>query len=281
MENVNLRKPNQDNKSFVYKGFTLVELLIVVAIIGILASMLLPALAIAKAAAKRTTCIGNFRQIGFASASYINDNDGFLVLSNNASEPDTWTGFNWTNWILYFRRDMGDSFFYNCMVCPSSPSYKMPETARKHTSNTAISYYDAHYTYNSTQLSSNSKPVRIDQIRTPDSKLAFCDYGTGKGINYSVGASIGSGVVVLNYMPGGGQSSNGLAHLSGATTDVTATANKPFLDDFMKGRHLTGLNVLFVDGHVLPLPGQEISKAFYINTGNAANYAGMFAPYNK
>ncbi len=280
MNSQNLKIPRSKIFSL-RKYFTLIELLIVIAIIAILAAMLLPALANAKAAAKRITCLNNLKQIGFGFASYINDNDGFILLQQNSSEPDVWTGFYWTNWILYLRRDMGDSFFYNCMVCPSSPSYQMPETARKHTAKDAISYYDAHYTYNSTQLSSGGKPVRIDQIRTPDSKLAFCDYGTGKGINYSVGAVTGSGVVVLNYMPGGGQSSNGRAHLSGATTDVTAPANKPFLDDFMKGRHLSGLNVMFVDGHASPISGQEIGKSFYINTGNGADYAGMFAPYNK
>jgi prepilin-type N-terminal cleavage/methylation domain-containing protein/prepilin-type processing-associated H-X9-DG protein len=57
-------------------AFTLIELLVVIAIIGILASLLLPSLARAKEAGKRTACIGNLRQIGLAEVLYRNDNDG-------------------------------------------------------------------------------------------------------------------------------------------------------------------------------------------------------------
>ena len=51
----------------------------VIAIIGILASLLLPALGRAKAAAHKAVCISNQRQIGIARQLYANDHDGFLV----------------------------------------------------------------------------------------------------------------------------------------------------------------------------------------------------------
>jgi prepilin-type N-terminal cleavage/methylation domain-containing protein len=77
------------------RGFTLIELLVVITIIAILAAILFPVFARAKAAAKQTACISNLKQIGTAMTLYMGDHDDIFPYAVDASDkfdPNIWAG---------------------------------------------------------------------------------------------------------------------------------------------------------------------------------------------
>jgi|GEM_PF-1318508 len=80
------------------RGFTLIEMLVVIAIIGLLSSILVPAVTGALTRAKSTACKSNLRQIYIAEAAYAVDHDGWTTGARNEGggggplAPQTWMG---------------------------------------------------------------------------------------------------------------------------------------------------------------------------------------------
>jgi prepilin-type N-terminal cleavage/methylation domain-containing protein/prepilin-type processing-associated H-X9-DG protein len=77
-------------------GFTLIEILVVIAIIGVLAALLFPVAMRARELSRRTTCLSNLRQIGLAFQMYLADWEGCFP---NNGDPYLWMGRKW-RWLM-------------------------------------------------------------------------------------------------------------------------------------------------------------------------------------
>jgi prepilin-type N-terminal cleavage/methylation domain-containing protein/prepilin-type processing-associated H-X9-DG protein len=99
-------------------GFTLIELLVVIAIIGILAAMLLPALASARDRARSAQCISNLKQLAMANALYMDEYRAYMPTSANNYLGLT-TAY-WQDIAYYYGGTKKKSVSQGIIYCPSA-----------------------------------------------------------------------------------------------------------------------------------------------------------------
>ena len=235
--------------------FTLVELLVVVAIIGILASMLLPSLAKAKAAAQLKVCMNNQRQIGMAAQMYSQTyNEHFVGDFNLEGQSDMFfaskylafiTDEAYTGPLVY--TDMSARFReVGAYQCPSAEL----DVALDYTVNSIDTVqYDTNGNYKGvTSHNSSTFPKSLDEIgylMEANNQRAY-----DQGDNYHLWDIFDPNKFTFNS--------------AGGTNSETDSRSMHYLSQ----QHLGKMNMTFFDGH---------SKALYIKNGGYT--FGILNPY--
>ena len=111
--------------------FTLIEMLVIVAILGILVTILLPSLSKAREKAKTAVCMSNLKQIGFAFMNYTSKNNGQIPINKDISSGKERT---WDDHLAgYDGREVPDdkldgwiphSYKFDQYICPADTSPK-------------------------------------------------------------------------------------------------------------------------------------------------------------
>ncbi|RYG38348.1 DUF1559 domain-containing protein [bacterium] len=231
------------------RGFTLIELLVVIAIIAILAAILFPVFAQAKAAAKKTQCLSNVKQMGTALMLYMGDSDDNCPSGNVAGAQ---AGQGWAGQTFPYVKSVA------MFTCPDD-------------STTAERIYDdvfwqrMSYAYNMNMASdpgnyNSARAHSITEFGAPASTVMIFEvsgYQALATLPEETGSPTGAGYCWFDH--------KSMADLIGydcgygfgkGLTGLTLSSGKARIQG---GRHNGGANYVLADGHSKFFKGQAVS----------------------
>lgn len=226
---INKRRPGKGAALLARAKFTLVELLVVIAVIAILMTLLLPALGNAKQKGSDIACRNNLRQINMTAMSYSGDCDGWSICGFFITD----NGAHWTLWPSWLEKQ-GYATSRSMYKCPSEPIFEF--TAQRMSYGVNISSFGAWIGH------AGALPRRIQEISK---------FGRDSSLMYFVDtppadyASVGVGFSSASYSAFASVGAAGVYPLS-------AAADYPIY-----ARHNLKANAAMFDGHVESISGKS------------------------
>lgn len=158
-------------------AFTLVELLVVMAVIGLLAALLLPALGRSQESARAAACISNLHQIGLALQIYVDGNNNQLPVMRDRSADTNAPATNALPSVdVVLKTDLGN---LNVLRCPSDRAGIFEQTGSSYSWNSLLNGQNAD---NLTLLGMHFNPLAIPVFF--DKEGFHAARGPDKAVNY-------------------------------------------------------------------------------------------------